>query len=317
MYECNKDGGRGSLKPTTESAVEVFQEQSDEEMNSGLDYLDLLLLASKTCYQSIRYFSQSLGDYDREDWVETQDWERNSTIGSVKAVFSNPECLPVDVHEAWLVEMKSGGWVRGDVESYMKREHPGIVPYCDLSSDQKDKYRLLISVAVSVINMFGKKLDVPVTEKTNTSPFGDNPASQPNSAVTIVGYNQVCLGTYCKERGWSLASTESSDDMGYRVRYSDGSVSWCTKSQLKDMTAQIEGFTISNAVEIAKERKNISRRAWDEGMFVEYFRASNPKDSDLVKLDTLFITNTYSECIHFTPSIEDLVTADWYVVPEK
>lgn len=58
------------------------------------------------------------------------------------------ESLSKNVHEVWAAGRIAAGWKYGSVRDEIKKEHPSLIPYEELSEDEKDYDR---ATAISTI----------------------------------------------------------------------------------------------------------------------------------------------------------------------
>lgn len=58
------------------------------------------------------------------------------------------ESLSKNVHEVWAAGRIAAGWKYGPVRDEIKKEHPSLIPYEDLSEEEKDYDR---ATAISTI----------------------------------------------------------------------------------------------------------------------------------------------------------------------
>lgn len=78
-------------------------------------------------------------------WLETSDEAQASAIVGVKGVLDGN--TPEQSHESWLAFKVEHGWVWGPVKDEELKQHPLLVPYADLPSDQKLKDDLFVVMA--------------------------------------------------------------------------------------------------------------------------------------------------------------------------
>jgi hypothetical protein len=64
---------------------------------------------------------------------------------------------PKQSHESWLKEKKETGWKYGPIKDPEKKEHPCMVAYDKLPSEQKAKDYLYLTTVRAVAEAFGVK----------------------------------------------------------------------------------------------------------------------------------------------------------------
>ncbi len=119
-------------------------------------------------------------------------------------------------------------------------------------------------------------------------------------------------------------------DMGYKVVYPDGYVSWSPKDVFEKAYKQIDNMTFGLALEAAKLGKKISRTGWNgKGMFVVYQKgypqgipcnkqtasAWGLNEGDPFKCNPyLQIKQVDGSHSMWVPSIGDILAEDWKVI---
>jgi hypothetical protein len=101
---------------------------------------------ARVCHAANREFCRTLGDFSQQVWEEADEWHRHSTINSVEFVLSNPDAPASALHGAWLRERESKGCIHGGVKDPAKKEHPGMVPYAELSIEERLKDHLFRAI---------------------------------------------------------------------------------------------------------------------------------------------------------------------------
>lgn len=99
-----------------------------------------------TCHEANRKLCQLLGDNSQKSWGKSPDWQKESAINGVNFHIANPDAGPKGSHENWMREKLAAGWKHGPEKNVEKKEHPCLVPYADLPSDQQLKDILFVSI---------------------------------------------------------------------------------------------------------------------------------------------------------------------------
>lgn len=68
------------------------------------------------------------------------------------------ELLAKNVHENWAYERINDGWKYGSERNDETKEHPGLVPYEELSDEEKDYDRITATQTLKVIISNGYKI---------------------------------------------------------------------------------------------------------------------------------------------------------------
>jgi len=101
-----------------------------------------------------RAYSIALGDYSHPTWDEAPDWQRRSSLLGVQAAL-DPRHTPEQSHQAWLTQKLNEGWTYGPVRDVTAKEHPRMLPYRDLPSEQRRKDDLFISTVREMAKVLG------------------------------------------------------------------------------------------------------------------------------------------------------------------
>ncbi len=88
-------------------------------------------------HEANRAYCLGLGDTSQPPWADAPEWQKTSCRNGVLGVLDGN--TPKQSHESWLAEKRATGWKFGEVKDPEKREHPCMVPYAKLPSEQKLK----------------------------------------------------------------------------------------------------------------------------------------------------------------------------------
>ncbi len=106
---------------------------------------------AKIAHTMNKQFCELMGDTSQVDWDEAPFNIRNSAIDGVVYVIEHPSAKEGEMHENWLRFKEADGWVYGDVKDPVKKTHPSMVPYSQLSKEDKIKDYLFLSVAKGLL----------------------------------------------------------------------------------------------------------------------------------------------------------------------
>ena len=120
---------------------------------------------------------------------------------------------------------------------------------------------------------------------------------------------------------------------GYLVVYEDGYTSWSPKSTFEGAYRPTDGLTFGLAIEAVKKGYKIARKGWNgKGLFIVYQKgypngipcnkqtavAWGLNEGDLFRCEPyLQIKMTNGSHSMWTPSINDVLAEDWYIVVEE
>ncbi len=104
-------------------------------------------------YEVHRQFCKGMADFSHVPYEslppDLKEVARNATMGIVTLGFTAEQS-----HEAWVAHKKSQGWTRGEVKDAVKKTHPCLVPFKELSFEQQAKDDLWISTVKNLMAAF-------------------------------------------------------------------------------------------------------------------------------------------------------------------
>lgn len=140
----------------------------------------------------------------------------------------------------------------------------------------------------------------------------------------------VELGREITEQEKAFIDRASSCDIGYRVRYSDGYVSWSPQDVFEEAYRPTDCMNFGLAIEAAKKGAKITRRGWNgKGMWVVYRTGypegipcnKNTAEAVGIPEGTLFRVRPYLQmkCVDgsfqmWLASQSDILADDWEIV---
>ena len=121
-------------------------------INSKSSMVDLIACAAHTTNKA---YCDALGDFSQPTWEAAPEWQRDSIRNGVKAVIANPSQTPSQSHDSWFAQKKSEGWIWGPAKNVEKKEHPCMMPYDELPTDQRHKDHNFLVVVRSMLRALG------------------------------------------------------------------------------------------------------------------------------------------------------------------
>lgn len=103
-------------------------------------------LAARIAHEVNRLVCLENHDSSQPSWDEAPDWQRDSAMAGVQAVFADPSTTPKQSHENWRRHKVFDGWQWGEVKDVEKKLHPCMVPYEELPLEQKAKDAFFITI---------------------------------------------------------------------------------------------------------------------------------------------------------------------------
>jgi len=110
-------------------------------------------LAARVAHEINRVFCTALGDNSQSSWSDAPAWQQDSAVAGVRALVANPGSTAAQSHARWLEHKTREGWKYGLVKNTERKEHPCMVPYDQLPSEQRVKDHLFCAVVRSVFGL--------------------------------------------------------------------------------------------------------------------------------------------------------------------
>jgi hypothetical protein len=98
------------------------------------------------CHQANKAWCKTHGDYSQMDWEKAEQWQRDTMVNGVKFLLENPDASANEMHENWMKEKLSNGWVYGEVKNAKYKIHPCLVPFENLPEFQQKKDKLFKAI---------------------------------------------------------------------------------------------------------------------------------------------------------------------------
>jgi len=118
---------------------------TQEEWNAFL-FKEKVRKIARVCHEANRFWCMSEQDFSQKDWVEAEEWQKESAIKGVEFRLNNPEAKQDAQHNAWMQDKINDGWVYGLVKDAEKKTHPCIVPFEQLPVFQQKKDALFCAI---------------------------------------------------------------------------------------------------------------------------------------------------------------------------
>ena len=137
-------------------------------------------------------------------------------------------------------------------------------------------------------------------------------------------------GQYNEYKGWKIPDNENPEDDGYIERYEDGHVSWSPKTTFESSCRECDALPFGIVIELIKQGRRAARKGWNgKGMFVVYQKGypqgipCNKQTAEAWGMNEgdSFVCNPYLQIQNvdgshsmWVPSINDILSDDWYVL---
>ena len=123
-----------SLVAKASAAVALASGATAETFASPLE-----LSVARVTHEVNKAYCEAIGDMTQTNWEDAPQWQRDSAVAGVQLHLRNPNLGVSASHDAWMREKLDTGWTYGPLKDPAKKEHPCIVPYADLPTEQKAK----------------------------------------------------------------------------------------------------------------------------------------------------------------------------------
>lgn len=100
---------------------------------------------ARIAHEVNRAYCQATGDISQPAWEDAPAWQRDSAINGVNFHLTGDH-NPAASHESWLAQKIAEGWTYGLVKDADKKEHPCMMPYDQLPTEQRVKDYLFRAV---------------------------------------------------------------------------------------------------------------------------------------------------------------------------
>jgi hypothetical protein len=105
---------------------------------------------AEACHENNRAYCHIQGDYTQPAWSHLTPEQKAMNVNGVEFHMADPDVSPKASHHNWVMQKKAQGWKYGVVKDVLKKEHPEMVPYGELSVVDRGK-DLLFGSLVNVL----------------------------------------------------------------------------------------------------------------------------------------------------------------------
>lgn len=106
---------------------------------------------ARVCHEANRAYALATGEDPAvvfPSWDMAPEAIKESARVGVRAALEG--ATPEALHESWLATKERDGWKFGPLKNLETREHPCMVPYCDLPPIQRRKDALFQSIVTAL-----------------------------------------------------------------------------------------------------------------------------------------------------------------------
>lgn len=106
---------------------------------------------ARVMHETVRAWQAANGQQPAPPWGRAPQWMKDASITSILWRIENPDAPTSAQHDQWADEKRADGWKQGKVKSAVKKTHPLLVPYAQLSEVERRKDALVNAVVDSLI----------------------------------------------------------------------------------------------------------------------------------------------------------------------
>lgn len=105
---------------------------------------------AQVMHETMRAWQKANGETPAPPWGRAPKWMKEASFASVAWRIANPNAPVSAQHDQWMTQKTSQGWKYGRTKSGVKKTHPMLVPYSELSEVEKRKDALVNAVIDSL-----------------------------------------------------------------------------------------------------------------------------------------------------------------------
>lgn len=117
----------------------AMQAATVHHVAAGAEEDAAIINCARVCHEVNRAYCLALGDASQPSWDEAPEWMGESAIAGVLFHLANPAAGPEASHNSWMAAKLADGWKYGKVKDADKKEHPCMVPFHHLPTEQQAK----------------------------------------------------------------------------------------------------------------------------------------------------------------------------------
>ena len=111
---------------------------------------------ARICHEANRAYCKTIGDDSHNDWDNAAEWQKESARMGVRMHLTGDHG-PEASHQSWLLQKESEGWEYGPHKDPTNKRHPCMVPFKELSDEQRFKDYIFCSI-VTAAKLFRKDM---------------------------------------------------------------------------------------------------------------------------------------------------------------
>jgi hypothetical protein len=137
-----------------QNAATMMQKKAAQVSTIRVNYEEI----ARVCHEVNRAYCKALGDNSQPEWNLAPQWMRESALRGVQLHVENPDASAEASHISWMNQKLEEGWKYGPVKDMIKKEHPCMVPFHELNTDQQAKDHIFRQIVHSVLYIEGVRV---------------------------------------------------------------------------------------------------------------------------------------------------------------
>ena len=101
---------------------------------------------AQVCHEANRTYRTVAHQPPGPPWYATDSDSRERLAAAVRFALENPTLSAREGHERWMTEMLAAGWTHGPTKDAATKQHPCLVPYDDLTPEDRAKDALFLAI---------------------------------------------------------------------------------------------------------------------------------------------------------------------------
>lgn len=123
-----------------------------EKNNNEVVKDSVKILIARVAHQANRAIKEFYGEDNLPSWDESSKESKSRGVLGVEKVIANRNITNAEIHQAWVDTMLADGWRHGPVIDTIKKFHPNLVAYEDLSDNQKLKDVVYLAIVKAFLD---------------------------------------------------------------------------------------------------------------------------------------------------------------------
>lgn len=101
---------------------------------------------ARVAHEINRAYCQAIGDHSQLPWASAPAWQQDAARDNVSFHLRHPDAGPEASHQSWMAKKLADGWQHGPVKRPDLKQHPALLPFAQLPTEEKAKDYLFRAV---------------------------------------------------------------------------------------------------------------------------------------------------------------------------